>query len=365
MNLRTQLVNCVGVVVHDGAEQGRIDLARKHVCGSGCPLHPSSETTLMYFRLLSIILFASAFSLPGCGQPEEPLRVGANVWPGYEPMFLARSLGYYRDYPVKLIVFSSTAEVIRAYQNGLIDVAAVTADEALIVAESQPGDHRIVLVCDSSRGADVLMAKPEFESIRQLKGRRVGVENTALGAYMLARALEWGGLAAEDVTTVAVALPKHVSAFTSGQIDAVITFEPNRSRVLAAGARQLFDSSQIPGEIVDLILTRRNLTDSQNRALAAFVAGWFRALAYLQANPHDAAARVAVREAVTPQQFLDSLQGLELTDLPQNLRLLGNSPGNLGNTLGKLSEVMLKNKILSRATESPLLDDSFIRTANL
>ncbi len=318
----------------------------------------------MQFRLLSMILFASAFSFLGCGQLEEPLRVGANVWPGYEPMFLAGSLGYYQDSPLELISFSSAAEVIRAYQNGLIDVAAVTADEALIVAESQPQCHRIVLVCDSSRGADVLLAKPEFESIRQLKGRRVGLESTALGAYMLARVLERGGLAAEDVITVAVPLPKHASAFTSGQVDAVITFEPNRSRILAAGARELFDSSQIPGEIVDLILTRRNLTDSQNRTLTVFVSGWFRALAYLKENPYDAAARVAAREAVTPQQFLDSLQGLELTDLPGNLRLLGKPPDNLEITLGKLSENMLKNKLLSRPTELPLLDDSVIRTAN-
>ncbi len=308
------------------------------------------------------MLFAAlSLAVSGCGRQEDRLRVGANVWPGYEPMFLARSLGYYDGHPIQLVGFSSAAEVIRAYRNGLIEVAALTADEVLLVAETQPLEHRIVLVCDASRGADVLLAKPEFETVAQLKGRRVGVETTALGAYMLARALERGGLAANDVTTVAVPLLKHVAAYKAGDVDAVVTFEPNRSRLLAEGARNLFDSSQIPGEIVDVMLTRRKLSESQNRTLGVFVSGWFRALDYLRENPKDAAARIAVRESVTPQQFLESLQGLDLTDRAANQRLLGSRPGNLGETLGHLSDVMLNQKILSRAMAQPVLDDRFIQ----
>lgn len=315
----------------------------------------------MQMSLRWTLLFSIVLALSGCGPQEERLRVGANVWPGYEPMFLARSLGYYDGHPIQLVGFSSAAEVIRAYRNGLIDVAALTADEALLVAETQSQEHRIVLVCDSSHGADVLLAKPEFESIQQLKGKRVGVETTALGSYMLARALEQGGLAADDVTTVAVPLLKHVAAFRSGEVDAVVTFEPNRSRLLAEGARPLFDSSQIPGEIIDLMLTRRNLSESQDRTLAVLVSGWFRALDYLRENPSDSGARMAVRESVTPQQLLDSLQGLVFTDLAANRRLLGPPPGNLDETLSHLSDVMLKQKILSRAMVPPVLDDRFIR----
>jgi NitT/TauT family transport system substrate-binding protein len=310
----------------------------------------------LFFRfglLLTLVL-----GLSSCAPPESPVRVGANAWPGYEPMFLARSLGYYDQHPLQLMVFSSTAEIIRAYRNGLIDVAAVTLDEALLISQTQPDRHRIVLVCDASHGADVILAQPEFQSLDELRGRRVGVETTALGAYVLARALERIGLAPADVTTVEVPLLRHVTAFTTGQVDAVVTFEPYRSTLLDAGARKVFDSSEIPGEIVDVLVTPRELSDSQERTLTALVSGWFRALEYLRQHPADAAQRIAPRAKVTPQQFLDSLPGLILLDRQANLRMLGNSPENLNLTLQQLSEIMFRHKILSKAIEPPLLDVS-------
>ena len=307
-----------------------------------------------------LVLGALLFALLGSLVPENPLRVGTNIWPGYEPLFLARSLGYYEGHAIRLIEFSSSAEVIRAYRNGLIDVAAVTADEALLISATQP-NHRIVLVCDFSNGADVLLARPEFHSIQELKGKRVGAEATILGAYMLARALEHGGLAVSDVQVVEVPLLEHESAFLSGKVDAIVTFEPRRSRLMASGARVLFDSSQIPGEIVDVLLTRQDLTDGQTRELGVFVSGWFRALDYLQENPSDAALRVSPREQVTPQQFLDSLRLIELPDRDTNLGLLGKSPQNLSGGLDQLSALMLKNQIVSKKITLPILDDGFIQ----
>ena len=307
------------------------------------------------------VLGALLLGLAGCGQPDKPITVGANVWPGYEPLFLARSLGYYDNPAVRLVEFSSSAEVIRAFRNGLIDVAALTADEALLVADTQP-DHRIVLVCDFSNGADVLLAKPGFTSIQDLKGHRVGVETTAEGALMLARSLDSAGLSSADVQAVQVPLLEQEDAFLSGRVDAVITFEPHRTRLLNAGARPLFDSSQIPGEIVDVLLARRELVASDSRAVGALVSGWFGALKYLRENPSDAAGRMAPREGLTPRQFLDSLQGLTLLDREANLRLLGGSSNNLAGALRQLSALMLQHKMISRAAgPASLLDDRFVR----
>jgi NitT/TauT family transport system substrate-binding protein len=275
---------------------------------------------------------------------------------------MARSLGYYGNQQIQLVDLPSTSEVVRAYHDGLIDVAAVTSDEALSATQGQT-NQRIVLVCDFSKGADVLLAKPGIASLQDLKGRRVGVETTVLGAYMLGRALERAGLSVSDVQVVPTPLLEHEAAYKSGTVDAVVTFEPHRSRLLAAGAHTLFDSSEIPGEIVDVLLTRRDLSPSQNRAVATLVSGWFRSLAYLQKNPSDAAARMAQREAVTPQEFLASLQGLELPDRAANLRLLEGPSGTLNDTLGRLSAVMVRQNMASQQITPPVLDASFVKMA--
>ena len=129
---------------------------------------------------LSAGLLASA-----CAVEPQPLRIGNNLWPGYELSHLAHALGYDNGANVRLIDFSSAAEVVRAYRDGLLDVAAVTADEAL-QAGAGGGANRIVLVCDTSDGADVIMATSGIASMQDLRGKRVGVETTVLGAFVLA-----------------------------------------------------------------------------------------------------------------------------------------------------------------------------------
>lgn len=315
-------------------------------------------------RWLALIVAAGALSLPsaGCLRPDRPLRVGASAWPGYEPLFLARDLGAYEGQPIQLIELSSATEVIRAYRDGLIDVAPVTGVEALLAARGREGE-RIVLVCDLSKGADVVVARSGISSLADLKGRRVGAETTALGAYVLARALERAGLVPADVQVVPVLLPEHDSALTSGTVDALVTFEPHRTRLLGSGARLLFDSAQVPGEIVDVLLTHRHLEPAQERALAALVRGWFAALEHLHAAPVDAAARMARREGVSPRQFLDSLAGLELPDREAGARLLGRDAHGLAPALGRLADTMRRHRLLEGDVAPLALDDAYVRSA--
>lgn len=311
--------------------------------------------------LLVALLMVSALIVPGCGEPEHSLRVGTSVWPGYEPLFLAESLGYYDGQNIELITFPTSAENMRAYRNQAIDVAALTADEALQISETLPG-QRIALVMDFSNGADAILAQPRFKTMQDLRGHRIGVEQNALGAYMLSRALTKSGMSSRDVVVVPVPLGEHESAFKSNKVDAVVTFEPRCSRLIAAGANVVFDSSQIPEEIVDVLLVRPGLDKQQDGQVKALIDGSFRALDYLHEQPQDAARRVAAREQVTPEAFLESLKGLQLPDRTANQRLLGDSPENLDSALRRLHSLMLENGLLTRADElAVLLDDRFVR----
>jgi NitT/TauT family transport system substrate-binding protein len=69
----------------------------------------------------------------------------------------------------------------------------------------------------------------------------------------------------------------------------------------------LFDSRQIPGEILDVVAMRESVV-TKSVAADALINGWFRALDYLQKHPDDVARRVAPHEGVTPEQFLKSLK---------------------------------------------------------
>ena len=139
--------------------------------------------------------------LVSCAEPTntQALRLGTNIWPGYEPLYLARELGYLDNNQVRLIEYTSTSQVIKAYRNGLLDAAAVTLDEAISLL-SNGENPRLVLVMDISNGADVLIGQAGFKQVVDIKGKRIGVEHTALGAYFINRVLEKNGLGISDIS---------------------------------------------------------------------------------------------------------------------------------------------------------------------
>jgi NitT/TauT family transport system substrate-binding protein len=284
-----------------------------------------------------------------------------NLWPGYETLYLARSLGYYDNTPIQLVDLPSGAEEVRAFRNHNVEAAAVSLDQALVLAAAEP-QVRIITVMDFSEGGDVILAKPEITSLKALKDKRVGVEANALGAYIITRALEQIGLSAQEIRVVSLGLSEQERAFNDGRIDAVVTFGPVRSQLLAAGAKQLFDSSQIPGEIVDVLVVREEAIAQESTALEKLVRGRFQALDYLTKHPQDAARRIAPRSGVTPQQFLESLHGLRSPNLPENQKLLGKVDPVLLQSAQRLAQVMIKNKLLSKAVDpAPLLDDRLVQ----
>lgn len=299
--------------------------------------------------------------LASCTKAEPPLRVGANVWPGYETLYLARSLGYYDNTPIRLVDYPSGTEEVRAYRNGQIEAAGISIDQALVLAATNP-DVKIVVVMDFSNGGDVILGKPEIPNLQGLKSRPVGVESTALGAFIITRALEQKGMSPKDIKIISLGVSEHERAFKDGKVDAVVTFGSARTKLLAVGAKQLFDSSQIPGEIVDVLIVRDEVINKQPKALQALVDGRFRALDYLTKNPQDAAIRMAPRTGVTPEQFLESLKGLSSPNLEENQKLLGKTDPSLLNGVKRLSQVMLENKLLPKAVNpAPLLEDKLVK----
>ena len=283
-------------------------------------------------------------------EAESPIRIGSTIWPGYELLYLARDLGYYDDTPIELVDFPSGTEAKRAYLNGDLEGATMTAD-GLISMKEKNLDVQAVLVTDVSNGGDVVLGSPTVTELSELKGKRIGVEASSLGSYMLARTLETSGLKATDVEIVPISFAEHKSAFLAEEVDAVITFEPVRSQLLNQGANLLFDSSQIPGEVVDILTLKRSVIEEQPESLNALIDGWFKAYDYFLENPQDGAERMARREGITPEEFLASLELLHTPDLEENAQLLGKGDRSLNPVLQDLSEIMKSNGILKTSVD--------------
>lgn len=309
---------------------------------------------MRYLLLLLLLL-----NLGCTPQPKPPLLVGTNLWPGYEPLYLARDLGWVPKTDVHYIEYGSSTEVMRAFRNGVIDAAALTLDEALLLAQYIP-DIRIVLVLDTSRGGDAILAGSQLQSLTDLRGRRVGVESTAVGAYALARALELNHMTPADIIPVSLPMGEHEQAYLRGEVDAVVSCEPVRSKLIAQGAQVLFDSRQIPDEIIDVLVVRPDRMSTHREHLALLIRGWFKALTRIHSRPREVAAGLGAREGLTGEEFLGALRGLNFPSLEENRLWLSGRPSRLDLQRKRLTEFMRGHGLLEPAGSMPQGDASML-----
>jgi len=296
--------------------------------------------------------------LVACAQAPTPmLRLGTNVWPGYELFYLARDLGLYNDRHIRLVESSSATEVIHAFRNGAIDAAALTLDEVLLLAQDKV-DFKLVAILDYSNGADCLLGRPGINNLAALHEKRVGVEDSALGGYMLSLALHKVSLAREDINIISIPVNEHEHAFETHQVDAVVTFDPVCTKLESQGATRLFDSAVAPGKILDVLIVRRNYLEQHGNQVRELLRGWLQAQNYLHKSPQDALRLMSRRISLSPDELRKSFDAMHINSKQENLGMLEGKPSRLEETLGSLKDYMLDQELLNKGLGKPSFIDA-------
>lgn len=322
---------------------------------TACALPSRQRRRLLTGALLPWVLGA-------CSGRAEPMRLVGQPWPGYEPMFLARALGYMPS-DVELQESSTAQESIQLAFDSRVEGVMLTLDEVLRLRD-QGVPLQIVLVFDVSRGADMLLARPGMRELGALRNQRIGVEDSTLGALLLTLILEKAGLQRKDVAVQPIPYDQHETAWNRNHVDALITYEPLAGRLLARGARLLLSTRHLPDTIFDVLAMRTEVLDRHADRLRACLAAYFKALTYLRQNPWDAAYRVAPRLQVSAEGLIDSLRGLELPDRIGNLSYLAGADSALLKAVRRLSPILqLAGQLQRPVNTEQLLSSLYLPTS--
>lgn len=252
---------------------------------------------------------------------EPPLSVGSNVWAGYEALYLARELNFFPNNSVALKELSSSTETLRAFRQGQLDIAALTLDEALRLSE-QITDLQILLVTNISAGADKIISRSDINSIAQLKGKRVAVEEDSVGLYLLYQALQKDGLGIDEVVVLPSTVNQHLQLMQNYRADAVVTFDPTAFKLEQLGFKTLFDSTQVDGKIVDVLVSRKTLISKRPEAVKQLLDGYWQGQDALVNNTQQAYPIIARRLNVDEASLQTIYQNLLIPDEAMNDRLL-------------------------------------------
>lgn len=271
--------------------------------------------------IIVLILFSTA-----CGQEESPIKIGTNVWPGYEPLYLASETGLLPKNGFSLVELLSASQVMRGLASQTLDVATLTLDEAIIL-QSRDVNIKIVMVLDYSNGGDALVADNSIREIAQLKGKRVAVEESAVGGYFLSRALELNNMKASDLTVVNKLQHEIAHAFSSREVDAVVTFDPIKSNLLHDNGVVLFDSRQIPGEIVDVLVVRDEVYEQIKEPLSILQSAWYKSLNMIRSDPEKALPIINQRLKLDKETLSLVMDGVFFPSQEENLDLMKSVKG--------------------------------------
>ncbi|WP_294967052.1 ABC transporter substrate-binding protein, partial [Sulfurimonas sp.] len=260
-----------------------------------------------------IVVVSIVLLIGGCGNtPDKKVfKIGTNLWPGYEALHLAKTEKYFNE-NIEVNTYESSTIVLNKFRKKEIDAAALTLDEVILLHD-QGYTPIIVAVLDISDGADVVIAQNGIKSINELKDKSIGVENTALGSYMLTRVLSKAKLTYKDITLVPLSINRHEDAFKEKVVDSVITFEPVSSKLIKAGGVNIFSSKEIPGEIVDVLVINRDFVNT--KFVNDILQGWSKSVLKINKRDKKAISLISKRLNQSEEELIASLETLKIPSL--------------------------------------------------
>lgn len=289
------------------------------------------------------------FLMGGCSDaPKDPhgtITVGTNYWTGYEPLHYAADEHLYEG-DVKTRLYDSTNTVLNDFRSGRLQAAALTLDEVMILKD-QGFDPLIIAVLDISQGGDCIVARPSIGSVSMLKNKNIAVESGALGSYVISRALELNGIKRHEVMILPINALNSAQAYKSGIVDAVVTYEPLRGELIGMGAHEIFNSKEIPNEIVDVLVINRSYASPET--VRILLEGWGKGVEAIHRNDTEAIGHMARHLKSTPSDFNLALSGLKIPSRAESDGLIRN--GTLAQTIRNVQKMMLDYQLIHQPFE--------------
>lgn len=268
------------------------------------------------------LLFALAVKCASGSFAQDVVRLGNLKFAHYGAVSYMKEIAPKYNLKIEELIFPKGVDILPAIVAGEIDVAASAADAAI---SGRANGVPIVVVAGFAKGGARIVAHAEsgIRSVKDLKGRKVGVTRGGAQELLLLAELEkhgltWSEKPGKDVQIVYLAFADLNQALASRNIDAMCQSEPQSSQAINRkfGLEILKPYDTPMGEPVrTLVMTEKmykERRDVAERLMRCFV----EATRFFNDNP--ALAEKYVRETLfkgqlTSQDFRDAMDNAGYT----------------------------------------------------
>jgi len=317
----------------------------------------------MLWRFSALILFAAS------ALAQKPsFTVGWSIYAGWTPYHYMNKSGILRKWADK---YGITIKVQRfdyapsldAFVAKNIDACTMTNMEALDMPAASGVPTTTILIGDYSNGNDAVLARGGLQ-LKDLAGKKMLLVEKTVSEYLFDRAMTVNGLRDQikRVRMINTSDSDIATAFIGdASANAVVTWKPMVSQIAKQkGVVSLFNSSQIPGEILDLTVVRTDVLarpDGSGAKFAKALTGaWYEMLA--QMKDDKVLAAIAEGSQDTLASYKEQLSTTRMFYTPKEAADFGASP-DLKSKMALVRQFCFDHGLLGANTKA--VDDVAIR----
>ena len=290
--------------------------------------------------LVLVLLLGAALLAPRLIPPApQSLTLLPSIWPGDLGFVLIDHLGLDEANGLSLNLprLETFDDMNQAFRNGTVDILLGTVDTALNLA-AQGEEVRVIYAYNDSAGADGVVARADIQTPADLRGRVVGAETGAPSHFLMLNVLARAGLTLNDITFVDVQVDEVEAALTSGQVEAVFTWEPGLSQAAALpGMHLLTTSRDYPGLILNVVIVRRAALEANRDTFIALIRAWEAMRATCEADPTRCWNELAADQGRPAAALAAEAEGIRFLRLSDN-RALFTATGGPGTAEAALQD---------------------------
>ncbi len=292
----------------------------------------------------------------------KPLTIAYSDWPGWVAWEIGIQKGWFKEegVPVDFKWFEYVPSM-EAYGAGKVDAVCMTNGDALVTGSSG-APSVMILLNDYSNGNDMIVAKPGIDSVKALKGKKVGVEVGFVSHLLLMNALEKNGLTEKDIEIVNIPTDQTPQALKGGKVDAIVAWQPNSGQALKelAGSKAIFTSADVPGIIYDVLAVNPKSLSTRKADWEKVVKVWGRITDFLkdEKNLDEAAKIMSARVGLQPDEYKKLMGGTQFLTLKEGLKHYekGDDLSSIYGSTKVVDDFQVKNEVY----KEPVKFDSYI-----
>ncbi len=261
----------------------------------------------------------------------EPLKIAYSDWPGFTILEVAKQKGWFKEAGVDVeLVWFDYLPSLDAFSAGKVDaVTAVGTD--MLVTGANGGKSKFVALLDFSEGSDMIIGAPGVASIKDLKGKEVGLELTLVEHLLLLKALEANGMKQSDVKLVPTATNDTPQVLASGKVSAIGAWYPVSGQALkqVAGSKALFTSSEAKGLIYDVLAVNPVSLGKRKDDWAKVVGVFYKCVDYIKdpKTTDDAVKIMAAKVGADAAEYAKNVPGTHLLTLAEAKKAFAKGTG--------------------------------------